>query len=255
MVARLAAILILLAGLAGTARAQDGAPLTPRQVQDVQQIIRSYLTAHPEIIANAMEALREKMQAQAAAATRQAISAHKTELFDDGNDPIAGNPKGDVTIVEFFDYNCVYCRASTKALLDAVKADGDVKVVYKELPILTPSSVVDSRMALAAMKQGKYEALHRAFMAVRGLLDAKMAYGIARGTGLDMARLKKDMKSAAVTEEIRRNKELASALGIDGTPTFVIGDMMFAQALDAAQFTELFHAARADDKVGSQSKK
>jgi protein-disulfide isomerase len=248
MIARIFVVLVLLAGMAGIASAQEGVPFNNRQMQGIQQIVRAYLMEHPEVITDAIEALREKMRIQARADAKKAILAYKGDLFDDKNDPTAGNPKGDVTIVEFFDYNCVYCRASTNALLNAVNADGRVKVVFKELPILTQGSVVAARMALAAMKQGKYDALHKAFMNVRGLLDDKLAYQIAAKTGLNMERLKRDMASPQVAKDIRRNKELAHALDIGGTPTFVIGDRIISEALDEPVFRQLFAAARTTDK-------
>ena len=226
------------------ALAQEDQSLTPKQAEAVRRVIRDYLMEHPEVLQESLEALREKMRQQAESDARKNIDAYKADLLDNKDDPSTGNAKGDLTIVEFFDYNCAFCKASYDGLMEAVHADGKVRLVFKELPILTEDSVVASRIALAAKKQGKYDDVHRAFMKFRGKLDDKTAYRLAAETGLNMEQAKKDEAAPEFDKLLRRNKELARTLGVDGTPTFIIGDRIVAQALDAASLKQLMEVAR-----------
>lgn len=241
-----AAILVAFGlGLAAQpAAAQEDQPLNPRQVEAVQKIIKAYLLEHPEVISDAVEALREKMRVQAEADAKKAIDSYKDELFNGKDDPVAGNPKGDVTIVEFFDYNCGYCKQTMDALLDSVKADGKVKLVFKDFPILTEESATASRIALAARKQGKYEDVYRAFLKFRGRLDEKAAWKLAGDAGVNVDQAKKDMAAPDIDKQIRRNMELAHALDISGTPTFVIGDQIVSGAQEQTVFKQMYDNAR-----------
>jgi len=236
-------------GFVPPAAAQEDQALSPKQVEAVRKIVKDYLMEHPETIHEAIEALRVKMQVQAEADAKKAIDAYKDELFDGKDDPIAGNPKGDVVLVEFFDYNCGYCKQTVDALFDSVKADGKVKVVFKEFPILTEESEVAAHVALAAKKQGKYEEIHRAFMKYRGRLDEKQMFRIAGESGLNVDQLKKDMVSADVDKQLRRTQEIAHALQINGTPSFVIGNRILSQALDPQEFKQLFDITRKGGKL------
>ena len=231
------------------AQAQEDKVLTP---DGVRKIVRDYLMEHPEVLQEALEALREKMHQQAEADAKQSLETYRSELQDNKDDPVTGNPKGDVTIVEFFDYNCAFCKSSYDALLDTVKADGKVRLVFKEFPILTDDSIVASRIALAAKKQGKYDDLHRAYMKFRGRLDEKTAYKLAADVGLTMEQVKKDMTSPDLDKLLRRNKEIAHSLGVEGTPTFIIGDRIVPQAADAATLKQLIEIARKGVKPGQQ---
>ena len=171
-------------------------------------------------------------------------------MNDNKDDPATGNPKGDVTIVEFFDYNCAFCKSSYDAVLDTVKADGKVRLVFKEFPILTDDSIVASRIALAAKKQGKYDDLHRAYMKYRGKLDEKNAFKIASDLGLNIEQIKKDMAAPEFDKLLRRNKEIAHALGVEGTPTFIVGDRILSSALDQATMKQLIDVARKANPKG-----
>jgi protein-disulfide isomerase len=232
--------------------AQEDAPLTPKQVDGVQKIIRAYLLEHPEVISDAVEALREKMRAQSEADSKKAILSYKDELFDSKDDPIAGNPKGDVTLVEFFDYNCGFCKQTMDAMFDAAKADGKVKIVLKDFPILTDDSTIAARVALAAKKQGKYDDIHRAFMKYRGRLDEKAIWHVAADTGLNIDQIKRDMGSPDIDKQLRRTRELAHDLDIGGTPAFIIGDRIMSGALDQQVLKQLFEVNRKNGKTAAQ---
>lgn len=226
------------------ARAQEDQALTPKQIDGVRKVVKDYLMEHPEVVAEAMEALREKMRIQAEADAKQAIATYKDDLFNNKSDPVEGNPSGDVTLVEFFDYNCPYCKQSYDAMMDAAKADGKVRIVLKEFPILTAASDVASRVALAAKAQGKYDDIHRAFMKYRGQLDEGAIWRLAAAAGANVDQLKKDMTSPDIDKQIRRNRELAHDLAINGTPSYIVGTHILSQALDQGEFKQLFDAAR-----------
>ena len=233
-----------IASLCPPAQAQEDQTLSPKQAEAVRRVIRDYLMEHPEVLQEALEALRDKMRQQAEVDSRHNIESYKADLFDNKDDPVSGNAKGDLTIVEFFDYNCAFCKSSYDGLMDTVKSDGKIKLVFKELPILTEDSVVAARIALSAKKQGKYDDVHRAFMKFRGKLDSKTAYRLAGEAGVNLDQVKKDEASPEFDKLLRRNQELAHALGVEGTPAFIIGDRLVAQALDASTLKQLTEVAR-----------
>ncbi|MQP64833.1 thioredoxin domain-containing protein [Niveispirillum sp. SYP-B3756] len=219
----------------------------PLDRQAVEQIVRDYLIANPEVLVEAMHALETKEQAQSEQAQKTALTANRAALENKG--PVGGNPKGDVTLVEFFDYNCGYCKRTHPERVEAVKKDGKVRVVYKEFPILAPSSIEAAKAALAANRQGKYEAFHTALMKHEGRLDSDAIRATARDVGLDIKKLEADMGDAAIQAEIDANIALARELGIRGTPGFVIGDTLVPGAIQTEQFTSYFAAARAAKKA------
>lgn len=164
-------------------------------------------------------------------------------LFDERRDPIFGNPDGDVTVVEFFDYGCPYCREVTERLLQTVKRDGNIRVVFKELPVLGPGSEYAARAALAAKNQGRYLEFHRALMRSNGRLTRKRILRVAGSLGIDVNRLRADMRSPEVNDAIAANRTTARRLGVRGTPTFVIADRTVRGAIPMAKFRE--HVAEA----------
>ncbi len=215
----------------------------------VERIVRDYILANPEIIVEAMQVLEARNQAAAAEARQEAIRSSAKELYESGS-PVGGNPKGDVTLVEFFDYNCGFCKRANPERNKAVEADGKVRVVFKEFPILGPGSVYAARAALAAREQGKYVELHEALFEHQGPLNEAAVLEIAKSLKLDIDRLKTDMDKPAVLDEIQANVALARKLGIQGTPGFVIGEQLIPGAIDAATFGQLFEAARKTGKGG-----
>jgi protein-disulfide isomerase len=180
----------------------------------------------------------EESEAQAA------LKMRADEVFRDPASPVGGNPAGDVTMVEFFDYNCPYCRRVAAPMRETMAADPQLRVVYKEFPILGPNSVIVAKAALAAHRQGRYIAFHDALMQVRGAADEAGALRIAAEIGLDLERLKADMADPIIQSAIDRNLRLAQALRIAGTPGFVIGEQILRGATDAATLQSLVAKAR-----------
>ena len=180
--------------------------------------IREYLLANPEVLVEAMQELERKQDGQRDAVAQKGVQENQAELFRDPDSPIGGNPNGDVVIVDFNDYQCPYCKRTHQAMKSVVAADGKVKTIYKDLPILGEASKVAALAALASVKQGKHTALHNALMEFSGKLDRDKILEIAGSVGIDRAQLEKDMEDPKLKRTIERNLQLASALGIRGTP-------------------------------------
>jgi protein-disulfide isomerase len=232
------------------AHAQEDQTFNAKQTDAIRKVVREYLMEHPEVIGEAIEALREKMRAQAETNAKKAIEARKDELFFAADDPAAGNLKGDVVLVEFFDYNCPYCKVVLDPMMEAAKADGKVKVVFKEMPILSEESTTAARVALAAKKQGKYDEVHRAFMKFRGKLDDKAIFRLAGEAGANVDQIRKEMMAPEIEKQLRKNVELAHALDIASTPTFVVADKdgkaarVMSGALEGPVLRQLFDITR-----------
>lgn len=218
--------------------------LTPDQIKAVEQIVHDYLLHNPQVILEAVESLEQQRHDEAQQAAKSAISEHRDELLHDPDSPVAGNPNGNVTIVEFFDYRCPYCKQVEPSLAQLRKDDRQLRFVYKEFPILGPDSVVASHAALAARKQNKYQELHDALIGARGRVDESTIMTIAADAGLDVQRLKADMKSPEIASIISRNMALARTLGINGTPGFIVGDQLIPGAVDLDTLQKLVTEAR-----------
>ena len=200
------------------------------QRQEIEAIVKQYLLNNPEVlleIQNALEAKMDKLQAERTAAV---IRGNATEIFRPAFSPVVGNVKGDVPIVEFFDYNCGYCKRAFGDVAKLIDKEKQVRVILKELPILSKGSEEASRVALAAKMQGKYWEFHRAMLQSQGQANEASALRVAEKVGVDIARLKKDMASAAVQKEIDDTRALAQKLGIQGTPHFMVGDRIIPGA-------------------------
>ena len=183
--------------------------------------VRAYLMAHPEVIEEAIEALQAKREKAAADLSAKAIPAHLAELTQRAADPTLGD--GPVTVVEFFDYRCGYCKAAAPHIPDLVAGHKAIRLVFKDYPILSPISDVAARAALAAAKQGKYLPVHLAFMAEKALDDDGINR-ILKEKGVDLVRAHADMQSEPVSKKIEENRALAREIGVDGTPGFVVAD-------------------------------
>lgn len=173
-------------------------------------------------------------------------------VLNDPASPVGGNPKGSLNIVTFFDYNCPFCRRASKPLDEVVRADGDIRLVYKEWPILTDASRDGAVLALAAQRQGKYETAHAALMAQEGRADAAAMRSVLEATDIDMKRLAADSQAhgSEIDEQLARNVAIAEALGLQGTPAYLIGPFLVASALDKAGFEQVIKDARARAKEG-----
>src|SRR5262245_16405867 len=206
------------------------ATVSPSQRKEIESIVKDYLLNNPEVlleIQNALEAKMDKLQAERTAAV---IKGSATEIFRPAFSPVVGNAKGDVPIVEFFDYNCGYCKRAFGDVAKLIDKEKQVRFILKELPILSKGSEEASRVALAAKMQGKYWEFHRAMLESQGQANEAAALRVAEKVGLDMAKLKKDMASAEVKKELDDTRALAGKLGIQGTPHFMVGDKIIPGA-------------------------
>jgi protein-disulfide isomerase len=196
---------------------------TSEQRAQIVHIMRDAMKQDPTILRDAIIVLQADNDRLEAQARRTAVARYASGLADSG-DPSVGNPRGNVTVVEFFDPRCPYCRQLAPVLARFVARNGDVRLVYKDYPILGPASELGSRALLAAQLQGRYEALREVLMASPPDFTRESIRAAAALAHLDWPRLQRDMDSAAVAQKVAANRDLASALGIDGTPTLVIGE-------------------------------
>ena len=223
----------------------SAAPAQTLTEEDVKRLALEAILENPEIILEAVEILQQRDAEAQAAATTAMIAELGESLRNDPNAPVLGNPDGDVTVVEFFDYNCPYCKRAAEDVQALLAADPNVRFVSREWPILGEGSVAAARAALAAREQGRYEEMHNALMADRSRKDEAAVLCIAAGLGLDMERLKADMNSDAVNDHLNMSGRLAEALGFTGTPAFVIGDEPVPGAVPLAVLQQAVAEARA----------
>ena len=238
--------LVLMAGVAAQSHAQP--PPGPDR-DAIEAIVRDYLLANPEIIDKALGLLQMKRQAEERARTQAAIRENDEALRAHPMSPVSGNTQGDVTLVEFFDYQCGYCKRALATMETMLKTDADLRIVWKEFPILGPVSRIAARAAMAADQQGQYLPFHLALMR-EPKLSKERVFEIAGETGLDIDRLLRDMEDPAIDAYIEETSALARKLGIGGTPAFVVGDTLIPGVIDAAQMKDLVAAARADGNRG-----
>jgi protein-disulfide isomerase len=223
-------------------KAADQAPPLPRQ--QIEQIVHDYIMAHPDVLIAALRQAEDKLHKDDEAKASKAVAEHKNEVFNDPATPVGGNPHGNVTLVEFFDYRCPYCKQVEPSLEAMLKQDPQLRLVYKEFPILGPASLTAAKAAIAAQAQGKYDAFHAAMMAAHGNITDDTVYRIAGSVGLDIDRLKHDMASPAVAQAIKANLKLADTLDIRGTPAFVIGNKMVPGAVSLDELKGIVADAR-----------
>ena len=238
-----AAALVSAALFAGPALAHDG-PLSPERKAEIEALVRDYILQHPEVILESVAIMQAREDAEKNAAAKQALVDRREALERDPGDPVLGNPNGDVTIVEFFDYQCGYCKTMMTPLMELVKEDGNVRLVLKEFPILGPASETAALASLAADRQGKYEAFHTGLLGLRGRLTAEAIFQVALEVGLDVDKLKADMQDPALQDQVRKSFDLAKALSIQGTPAFTIGTHVVPGAISKEQLAELVAEAR-----------
>lgn len=235
--------LAIFAALASPAVAQDAGASLDQKAQ-VEKIVHDYLIAHPEVIKEAIMALQAKEDADKADAQSEAVAAHKDEIFNDPMTPVVGNPMGDVTLVEFFDYHCPYCKAVAQPLKQLIEEDKGVRLVLKEFPILGDDSRLASRAALASVAQGKYWEFHQALLEHRGSFDTDTIRALAAQVGLDADKLIADMGTGKSDPLIVANRKLADALDVGATPTFVIDGQIVEGAVPLEQLKAMIKKAR-----------
>jgi protein-disulfide isomerase len=200
------------------------AKFTSDQKQQIEEIVKDYLIKNPEIFLEVQTALEEKMEKEQAEKLKEAIADNAADIYREPDAAVAGNADGDITVVEFFDYNCGYCKRGLSEIVKLVDSDPEVRVVFKELPILSKGSEEAARIALAAKKQGKYWEMHRAMLNAKGHMNEAAGLRLAEKLDLDMDKLKADMASPEVAAEVAKSEALAKKMGVNGTPHFLVGD-------------------------------
>lgn len=221
------------------------------QKKEIGDIVRQYLIQNPEVLLEAQDALQAKRDQAMAAKATNAIESHKKELFSDASDLVLGNPKGDVTVVEFFDYNCTYCKHAIKDMSALIKSDSNVRFVLKEFPILGQDSIEAHKIALAfrAIAPEKYGDFHMALLGGQAHADKETALKVAESLGVTKAQIAKQVAANAGQESVKTSYELADALGIQGTPAYVIGDDLIPGAAGLDTLTQKVANMRACGKA------
>lgn len=207
-------------------------PFSTEKRSEIEQIVKDYLMANPEILRDAFMELEQREQQQQVARMRSQIGENAEAMFQSKHTYVAGNPQGDVTLVEFFDYNCGFCKRSMESVIQLIESDPNIRVVMREFPILGEGSLIASRAALASRKQNKYWEFHVALMKSSGLRSAAEIMRVAEQVGLNVDQLKADMEDPSVLTSIKESYALAKALGIQGTPTFVLDDQIIPNSED-----------------------
>jgi len=241
----LAAAAISLSGVTAVSAQTFSQP----QRGEIEKIVREYLLKHPELLQEVMTELEKKQQTAESEKARSAIKTHAEALFNSPRQVTLGNPQGDVTFVEFFDYNCGYCKRALNDMTALMSKDAKLKVVLKEFPVLGPSSLEAAQVAVAVRMQDKsgkkYMEFHQKMLTGRGQADKARALAVAKEIGLDMARMEKDLKSDEIAATLQESAKLAEALGLNGTPSYVIGNDVVIGAVGLAALGQKIEAARA----------
>lgn len=231
------AILVAALGFAACALPAR-AEFNTAQKTEIETIVHSYLLAHPEILREVSVELEKKQQAEEADQRGHAIDDNKQELLNSPFQAVIGNPKGKITLVEFFDYNCGYCKRALSDLVSLVKEEPDLRVVLKDFPVLGPNSVEAAQVASAARKQisgEKFFEFHQKLLSAHGPVGREQALAVAKELGLDMDRLQTDMKDPAIHAGIENIMKMADQLNLTGTPSYVVGDEAVVGAVGLAQ--------------------
>jgi protein-disulfide isomerase len=215
---------------------------------EIERIVREYLVNHPEVLQEAMTELEKRQTAAEGEKHAAAVTELSKPLFNSPNQVVLGNPQGNVTMVEFFDYNCGYCKRAMEDMTDLLKNDPNLKVVLKEFPVLGPGSVEAAQVATAARMQDKtgkkYLDFHLKLLGGRGQANKARALAVAKEVGFDMARIEKDMDSAEAKASIQESFKLAEALGLNGTPSYVVGKDVVIGAVGLPALKEKISTAR-----------
>lgn len=248
----LAASMLTLAAFLPAHGAEGGqSALTPAQEKAVEGVVHDYLLKNPELIIQVMQELQKRDEAQRQNQVKTVLSHTKKMVERDPTSPVLGNPKGDVTVVEFFDYRCPYCKQVFPATQKLIKSDPNLRYVLKEFPILTPESLIAAKAAEAVWlhQSTKYAPFHAAMMLSRGGLSEAKIFDLAAKSGVDVAKMKVDMNAKDVAKAIDDNHRLAQSLNITGTPTFIIGQDLTSGALSIDELRAKIAAARKQAKT------
>ncbi len=239
------AIAVLAFSAPGAASAQN---VSAPQRAEIESIIKDYLMAHPEVIQDALSELEKRQTAAEAEKHKAAVKDNAEALLNSSRQVVLGNPQGDVALVEFFDYNCAFCKRAMADMLDLLKGDPKLKIVLKEFPVLGEGSVQAAQVAVAVRMQDKtgkkYLDFHQKLLGGRGQADRANALAAAKETGLDMKRLEKDMASDEIKASLEESFKLADALGLTGTPSYVVGSDILVGAVGLSALQEKVNTAR-----------
>jgi protein-disulfide isomerase len=241
---------------AATPAADNSAPqsvsnLTPEQQQAIGALIKNYIAAHPEIVQGALDELDKRQKEAEAEKARMTIRDNNATLLNSAHQVVLGNPKGDVTMVEFFDYNCGFCKRALPDMMSLLGANPNLRFVLKEFPVLGDGSVEAAHVAVAARMQDptgkKYIEFHQKLLGGRGAADKARALAVAKEVGFDIPRIEKDMDSPEVKATIDEDMKLADLLGVSGTPTYVIGDEVVVGAVGLDELKKKLSPDKATD--------
>lgn len=216
--------------------------------QQLETLIGQYIKENPEIITSAIQDAQAEAEKAKADQGDAKLAELSTRIFDDPADPVLGNPQADLAMVEFFDYRCPYCKRVAADVDALVGEDTKLRIVFKEFPILGPESVFAAKLALAAGQQGKYREMHTALMDHRGDFGELALMELAKGLGLDVARLKSDLDGPAIAGMVQTNLDLGREMGVSGTPAFIIGRKVVPGAISRDEMKKLIAEARAEPK-------
>lgn len=215
----------------------------------VEKIVKQYLMDNPDIIIDAINKYNDNQQSMEEKKFQDTLKTTRDELHS-GDLPFAGNPKGDVTVVEFFDYNCGYCKRAIDDVTEVLQKDKNVKFIFHDMPILSQSSSMAARYALAAQKQGKYFEYHKALMHFNGSKTEDNLKSVAKDLGLDVDKLEADANSDEIRAKIKASLTMAQKLGIRGTPAFIIGNQLAPGYMTSDSMLEMIKKARDDNNKG-----
>jgi len=245
---RLLAPALFALALCGTPPPASAQSFSDSQRGDIETIVRNYLLAHPEVLEEAMAELNKRQTAAEAEKQKASVAANAETIFNSPRGVVLGNKDGDVSFVEFFDYNCGYCKRAMADMLDLMKTDPKLKVVLKEFPVLSQGSVEAAQVAVAVRMQDpggkKYLDFHQKLLGGRGAADKARAMAAAKDAGLDIVRIEKDLASPEVRATIEENFKLAEAMGMNGTPSYVIGKQVVIGAVGLDNLREKIGVAR-----------
>jgi protein-disulfide isomerase len=237
-----------------TKSAKKNSPVKSKTEREItENIIREYILKNPSIIREALIALEAQDEKDKQQAAADNLVKYNSDIYTDADSPVAGNEKGDVTVVVFFDYFCGYCRKTLPELKSLTAKDSAVRIIYKELPIMGAESVVAAQAALAAEKQGKYSEFHYALLESDNASDTTIK-GLCKKLGLNYEMLKKDMNDIKLNQSIERNQNLAAAIGVGGTPAYLVGKRFIPGAIDAVALAQIVADERAKSGKASKSK-
>src|SRR5216683_3815097 len=238
-----AAAMLAIAAL--PARAQS---FSDTQRSDIERIVKDYLVAHPEVLQEVINELEKRQSDADATKHREGVKQHSQALFYSPRQVTIGNRQGDVTLVEFFDYNCGYCKRALADMLNLMKEDAKLRVVLKEFPVLGPGSVEAAQVAVAVRMQDptgkKYLEFHQKLLGGRGQADKARALAVAKEVGFDLARIEKDIASDEVKATLEESFKLAEALGLNGTPSYVVGNDVVVGAVGLGTLKEKISTTR-----------